>query len=434
MASIFWLGDVMKLEMRNYEVRDVQFGNKTVYENGTLLIDKKAFLELISDDPRLRQIDVQIAKPGEETRIVNIVELSEPRVKTDSGDYYPGLFGTLRRAGEGKTNALKGVAILETGFMPGFPGNVVDMSGPGALLTPYSKTINICISAKPAPSSSLLDYSTAIKLAGMRTAVYLAKTTIDAAPAEIRTYDLVREEKPSDDRLSGLPRVAYLYQLHNHGQLREPFIYGKNSDDFFPTVLHPNEILDGAIVSFHYNASAGVKNPTYGIVNHPVILDLYERHGKELNFVGVVIAPEPPSLTDKNRTAMMSASLLKDVLCAEGVIISKEGGGHTDVDIMKNCEECEKLGIKTVLIDNEWLGPDGMNELPLICISPAANAMVSVGNFEEMIELPAMESVIGGDRMPEVPGNPKERLTISISLVPNAISQLGFTYLTTEEW
>ena len=179
---------------------------------------------------------------------------------------------------------------------------------------------------------------------------------------------------------------------------------------------------------------AGVKNPTYGIVNHPVILDLYERHGKELNFVGVVIAPEPPSLTDKNRTAMMSASLLKDVLCAEGVIISKEGGGHTDVDIMKNCEECEKLGIKTVLIDNEWLGPDGMNELPLICISPAANAMVSVGTFEEMIELPAMERVIGGDRMPEVPGNPKERLTISISLVPSAISQLGFTYVTTEEW
>ena len=75
-----------------------------------------------------------------------------------------------------------------------------------------------------------------------------------------------------------------------------------------------------------------------------------------------------------------------------------------------------------------------MNELPLICISPAANAMVSVGNFEEMLELPAMERVIGGDRMPEVPGNPKERLTISISLVPNAISQLGFTYLPTEEW
>ena len=131
---------------------------------------------------------------------------------------------------------------------------------------------------------------------------------------------------------------------------------------------------------------------------------------------------------------MMSAGLLKEVLRAEGVIITKEGGGHTDVDIMKNCEECEKLGIKTVLIDNEWLGPDGTNELPLICISPTADAMVSVGNFEEMIELPAMERVIGGDRMPEVSGNPKDKLTISLSLVPSAISQAGLTYLRTEVW
>jgi glycine reductase complex component B subunit alpha and beta len=137
MASIFWLGDSMKLEMRHYEVRDVRFGNETVYADATLFIDKRELLELISDDPRLQEIDVQIAKPGEKTRIVNIVEVSEPRVKPDEGDYYPGLFGRLRRAGEGKTNALKGVAILETGFMPGFPGNVVDMSGPGALLTPY---------------------------------------------------------------------------------------------------------------------------------------------------------------------------------------------------------------------------------------------------------------------------------------------------------
>jgi sarcosine reductase len=420
----------MKLEMQQYEVRDVRFGETTIYADGLLTIDKKALLELISDDPRLLEIDVQIAKPGEGTRIVNILELTEPRIKPDEGDYYPGLFGPLRKAGEGKTNALKGVAILETGFMPGFPGNVVDMTGPGALLTPYSKKINICISAKPAPSSSLLDFSTAIKLAGMKTAVYCAKSTIGIAPTEIATYDLTREQ----DCLAGLPRVAYLYQLHNHGELREPFIYGKNSDDFFPTIFHPNEILDGAIVSFHYNASAAVKNPTYAVVNHPIILDLYERHGKELNFVGVVIAPEPPSLTDKNRTAMMSAGLLKEVLHAEGVIITKEGGGHTDVDIMKNCEECEKLGIKTVLIDNEWLGPDGTNELPLICISPAADAMVSVGNFEEMIELPAMERVIGGDRLPEVSGNPKEKLTISLSLVPSAISQAGLTYLKTEVW
>ena len=418
----------MKLEMQHYEVRDVRFGEKTEYSHGILTIDAKALLDLISDDPRLQDIDIQIAKPGEETRIVNILEISEPRIKPEHGDYYPGIFGPLRKAGQGKTNALKDIAILEIGFMPGLFGGLVDMTGPGSVLTPYSKTLNLCISARPASSSSLVQYGMALKLAGMKTAVYLAKTTVKIAPTEIKTYDLEREEHS----LAGLPRVAYLYQLHNHGDLREPFIYGNNSKDFYPTILHSNEVLDGAIVSFHYNTSPAIKNPTYAIVNHPVILELYQRHGKDLNFVGVVIAPEPPSLVEIKRTAIMSANLLKEVLNAEGVIISKEGGGHTDVDIMENCEECEKLGIKTVLLDNEWLGSDGTGELPLICISPSANAMVSVGNFEEVIELPAMNRVVGGDQMPDITGNTKEKLTIPVSLVPSAISQLGFTYLKTE--
>jgi sarcosine reductase len=418
----------MKLEMQHYEVRDVRFGEKTEYSHGILTIDAKALLDLISDDPRLQDIDIQIAKPGEETRIVNILEISEPRIKPEHGDYYPGIFGPLRKAGQGKTNALKDIAILEIGFMPGLFGGLVDMTGPGSVLTPYSKTLNLCISARPASSSSLVQYGMALKLAGMKTAVYLAKTTVKIAPTEIKTYDLEREE----NSLAGLPRVAYLYQLHNHGDSREPFVYGNNSKDFYPTILHPNEVLDGAIVSFHYNTSPAIKNPTYAIVNHPVILELYQRHGKDLNFVGVVIAPEPPSLAEIKRTAIMSANLLKEILNAEGVIISKEGGGHTDVDIMENCEECEKLGIKTVLLDNEWLGSDGTGELPLICISPSANAMVSVGNFEEVIELPAMNRVVGGDQMPDITGNTKEKLTIPVSLVPNAISQLGFTYLKTE--
>jgi sarcosine reductase len=416
--------------MQHYEVRDMLFGEKTFYSKGILTIDRKALFDLLSDDPKLHNIDIQIAKPGEETRIVNILDLSEPRIKPDGGDYYPGLFGPLRRAGQGKTNALKGIAVLETGIMQGLPGNIIDMSGPGALLTPFSKTINLCISANPAPSDSLVDYCMALKRAGMKTAVYLAKSTVGVTPTETMVYDLGRDA----DCPASLPRVAYLYQLHNHGDAREPFIYGQNSSEFFPTTLHPTEILDGAIVSFHYNASAGVKNVTYAVVNHPVILELYRRHGKELNFVGVVIAPEPSSLPEKKLTAMMSGTLLKETLHAQGVIISKEGGGHTDVDIMANCEECENLGIKTVLIDNEWLGPDGTNDLPLICISPYADAMVSVGNIEEMIELPAMNRVIGGDHMPEVSGNPREKLNVSLTLVPCAISQIGLTNLRTEVW
>ncbi len=237
----------MKLEMQEYEVKDVRFGKKTAYAKGVLTINRDELVHHISDDARLQDVEVGIARPGEETRVVNVLEFTEPRVKPDTGDYYPGMLAPLGRAGLGKTNVLKGVAVLECGFMTGLFGGVLDMTGPGSLLTPYAKTINIFITAAPAASATMIDYGLALKQAGMKTGVYLARSTIGLTPNEVRTYELGQEKRT----LSGLPRIAYLYQLHNHGRAREPFIYGHNSEDFFSTMLHPNEIIDGAVVSFH---------------------------------------------------------------------------------------------------------------------------------------------------------------------------------------
>jgi glycine reductase len=99
---------------------------------------------------------------------------------------------------------------------------------------------------------------------------------------------------------------------------------------------------------------------------------------------------------------------------------------------MQNCDECEKLGIKTVIIDNEWLGPDGAGEFPLLALSSNADAMVSVGNMDAVIDLPAMDRVIGGLEMIDFPGRLDGKLHIPLRVVANAISQLGLTYLTTE--
>lgn len=130
---------------------------------------------------------------------------------------------------------------------------------------------------------------------------------------------------------------------------------------------------------------------------------------------------------------MLSANLLKNFLDVDGVMITKEGGGHTDVDLIQNCEECERMGIRTVLIDNEWLGSEGAAELPLLAVSQNANAMVSVGNVDGMIDLLPMDKIIGGNSIPDFAGHLQERLSLPIRFIPNAISQAGLTYLTTEE-
>src|SRR5207249_7900120 len=56
------------------------------------------------------------------------------------------------------------------------------------------------------------------------------------------------ELTPVDD---GLPRVAYVFQLHSHQRPTVPgegLLYGDNCRHLLPTILHPNEVLDGAVM------------------------------------------------------------------------------------------------------------------------------------------------------------------------------------------
>jgi glycine reductase len=417
----------MRLELEYFDVRDIQFGDTTEWSGGVLRINRDALIGLLSSDDRLKVTGIELARPGEPVRITNVNDVIEPRIKKHVASYFPGMLDWLEPAGTGVTQVLRGAAVVEVGSIRGFYGNMIDMSGEGAGLTPFSRFCNVCVVTEPAAGVQPLEYGLAMKQAGLKASVYLAGAAAGMTPDETEVFDL-----RSNGGDASLPKLGYLFQLHSHGDLREPFVYGYNSRRYYPTILHPNEVLDGAVVCGHYDISGSLKNYTFGHLNHPVIRDLYRRHGKELDFRGVVIAPEPVSMTEIKRTSMMAAGLLKNILGVDGVVITKEGGGHTDVDLMQNCDECEKLGIKTVIIDNEWLGPDGSGEFPLLALSSNADAMVSVGNIDAVIDLPAMERVIGGLEMIDFPGRLDGKLHIPLRVVANAISQLGLTYLTTE--
>ena len=142
----------------------------------------------------------------------------------------------------------------------------------------------------------------------------------------LETYDL--PPLPTlDAGVKGLPRIAYIYQLQSQADLCEPFVYGDNARKLLATLLHPNELMDGAIVSGNYEMPPCFKNVTYTHQNNPVIHALYDRHGRDLCFVGVIVMNEHSTLHEKERSAIMAAKLAKDILGADGVIITKEGGG-----------------------------------------------------------------------------------------------------------
>ena len=73
---------------------------------------------------------------------------------------------------------------------------------------------------------------------------------------------------------------------------------------------------------------------------------------------------------------------------------------------MLTLQKCERAGIKTALTCCEMSGEDG-TEFGFVTFVPEADAVVSTGNMDAVIELPAMERVIGGDTILDI-GNYEE--------------------------
>jgi len=150
--------------------------------------------------------------------------------------------------------------------------------------------------------------------------------------------------------------------------------------------------MDGAIVSGNC-VSACDKNTTYHHLNNPVVHDMFEAHGKTINFVGVIITNENVYLMDKERSSDWSAKMAA-FLGLDGVIISQEGFGNPDTDLIMNCKKIEAKGIKTVIITDEYAGRDGKSQ-SLADADVSANAVVTGGNANEVIVLGPMDKVIG---------------------------------------
>ena len=110
------------------------------------------------------------------------------------------------------------------------------------------------------------------------------------------------------------------------------------------------------MVNIRSNSHAGHRDSTFFNLSHAIVRDLYSRHGKDLDFAGVVIYPmASDDLATKERMAEYATKLAR-ILGAEGAISSYAGGGHPAVEFMLICQKCEQEGIKTVLVMPEAYG------------------------------------------------------------------------------
>ena len=426
----------MRLEVGNIFIKDIQFGDSTKVENGVLYVNKQELISELSSDEHIKSIDMEIVRPGESVRIAPVKDVIEPRVKVEgNGGIFPGFLSKVDTVGEGKTNVLKGAAVVTTGKVVGFQEGIIDMTGPGADYTPFSKTCNVVIIAEPVDGLKQHDHEAALRMVGLKAGKYLGEAGRNVTPDEVKVY----ETKPifeSVKEYPNLPKVAYVYMLQTQGLLHDTYVYGVDAKKIIPTLIYPTEVMDGAILSGNC-VSACDKNPTYVHMNNPVIHDLYELHGKEYNFVGVIITNENVYLADKERSSNWTAKMA-EYLGLDGVIISEEGFGNPDTDLMMNCKKIAKKGIKTVILTDEYAGRDGASQ-SLADADVAADACVTGGNANMTIVLPKLDKIIGHvskDVIDVIAGGfdgslrADGSIEVEIQAITGATSEVGFNKMT----
>jgi glycine reductase len=169
--------------------------------------------------------------------------------------------------------------------------------------------------------------------------------------------------------------------------------YGDNFVHALPIFIHPNEILDGAVLNRDYLQMPNA-DPTFLYQNHPMLLELYRRHNIDINWVGTVMYNAPHEVKDKKRNAMKIAQYSKEMLNADIAILTKEGGGHPQIDLALSCVLCEENAIKTAMLISEFQSEENVMEEGLLFTASKADAIVTPGCLFNY-QAPAVDRVIG---------------------------------------
>ena len=423
----------MRLEMGHIYIKDIQFASESKIEDGILYVSEEAVKAVALEDEKIKSASFDIAKPGESVRITPVKDVIEPRVKVEGrGRIFPGIISKVDTVGSGKTYALKGMAVVTAGRIVGFQEGIIDMTGPGADYTPFSKTLNLVMVCEPVEGIKQHEYEKAVRFAGFRVAAYIGELARELTPDETKVYE-TSTIKEGLEKYPDLPRVAYVQMLQSQGLLHDTYVYGVDAKKIVPTILNPTEIMDGAIVSGNC-VSACDKNPTYVHLNNPVVHDLFEEHGKTINFVCQIITNENVYLADKQRSSDWTAKLCK-LFDLDGVIVSQEGFGNPDTDLIMNCKKIEAEGVKTVIITDEYAGRDGKSQ-SLADADAAADAVVTGGNANQVIILPKLDKVIGTlDYVTKIAGASEETLRedgsleVELQVLTGATNETGFNKL-----
>jgi len=412
----------MQLTLAIHPIREIRFGGNTRLDGTILVIAEDQLRHVALQVPGIESVDFAIVSPGESCRAGPVFDIVEPRAKAPGGSPdWPGILGAPQTAGSGTTHVLNGVALTllreqSPGESRGATGFVLEMSGEAALASHYGTLHHLIVIPHTKSSLSVHAQQRAYRLAQLKLAVHLARAAVDVKPERTQELDL-----SVDQNRAALPRVAYVGQIFSRQRKPEPdehILYGADTEGMLPTLLHPNEWLDGALVPSYHTSLGGAE--TYFYQNHPVITELYRRHqARELNFVGTVATVASADNFDRERSTRFAANLVKWALKADAAVLTKFGGGVPHTDLSETARLLEFDRIKTAVQVTD-LARDRRVESALLFNFPEVNAIVCIGGNSTKWKLSPVARVIAANNgLAEMLAGPFEIESLNIVGVAN---------------
>ena len=386
----------MRLTLAYHPVSSIHFGSRLNLDGAALTVSQDELRAIVLEDPLIEAVDFEIAAPNDSLRAGPVFDIVEPRAKTTgSSPDWPGILGAPQTAGSGTTHVLTGAAVTmlredSSGDSRGDTGYVLEMSGAPAAGSHYGTLQHLIIVPHTRLNVPAAARQRAYRLAQLKIAVRLATAAFLLLPAQSETFDITDAETRA-----GLPRLVYIGQIFSRQrkpQADEHILYGADTDGMLPTLLHPNEWLDGALVPSYHASIGGAE--TYFYQNHPVILELYRRHrAGEINFVGSVATIASANNFDRERNTRFAANLTKWALCADAAVLTKFGGGVPHTDLSETARLLETMGVKTAVQVTD-AARDHKVESALLFNFPEVDAIVCIGGNDTHWKLPQVERVI----------------------------------------
>lgn len=386
----------MELELLDYAIGEIAWGVRTLLSGATLSLCRSDLEKHLGDLTHGIKVDFALARPGEAKRIVHVLDTVMPIAKVSAkGSTFPGFEDFTAVAGTGRTVRIANLLITVAGRFPHIDEltpiekqreGILDMSGVGAPYSYGSDCFHLVLSLTADASVSNAGFDHALRLMALRCARFIAQVEKHNAAPQHRWVALT-------SAAARLPKVVLIYQVQSQMRCARTFYYGEEISRTLPTLVHPAEFFDGAVVSGNFKSERKV--PTSLHCDNPFIWELLNRHGKVMNFCGVILSRGyNDSFEQKKKMGLWVARLAKN-LGADGALAFMEGTGNGTVDFMQTVKACEDEGIKTAAVLHESNGPKGY-ERPLVDHPQEADGMISRGNVSEKIYIPPLACVIGG--------------------------------------